>query len=226
MPVYNAPLLKVDVEETKRYAGLRNTEGFDDKTISEICEDALLLLDVRGIWKIYDYDCEKNLVMSEPQFEVKGDSIIKHLSGCEKVACMAVTVGEKIEQTVTEEFRKGGYVYSMILDAAATTAVEQAADELEKVIAAATEKEGYKMRWRYSPGYGDWSLTEQKDFFQITDAKEIGMRLSPLLMLMPRKSITAIIGLEKSASDKKISGEKHSCEICDKQDCPARKIDD
>lgn len=226
MPVYNAPLLEIDAEETKRYAGLRKAENFDEKTIAEICEDALLLLDVRGIWKIYDYDCEKNLVLSEPNFEVKGDSIVKHLSGCEKVACMAVTVGEKIERQVTEEFRKGGYVYSMILDAAATTAVEQAADAMEKVIATDTAKEGYKMRWRYSPGYGDWSLTEQKKFFKITDAKEIGMRLSPALMLIPRKSVTAIIGLEKVTADKKVSGKKHSCETCDKKDCAARRIDD
>ena len=226
MPIYNAPLLKIDVEETKRYAGLRKSESFDEKTISDICEDALLLLEVRGIWKIYNYDCEKNLVMSEPQFEVEGNSIVKHLSGCEKVACMAVTVGDKIERQVTEEFRKGGYVYSMILDAAATTAVEQAADELEKAIAAESAKEGYKMRWRYSPGYGDWSLTEQKKFFKITDAKEIGMRLSPAMMLMPRKSVTAIIGLEKVSVDKKISDKKKTCEVCDKADCPARKIDE
>ena len=172
MPIYNAPLLKIDAEETRRYAGLRKSENFDDETISNICEDALLYLDVRGIWEVYDYDSENNLVLSEPNFEIKGDSIVKHLSGCEKVVCMAVTIGEKIEQEITDEFRKGGYVCSMILDAAATTAVEQAADAMEKVIAQNTAKDGYKMRWRYSPGYGDWSLTEQKKFFKFTFIKQ------------------------------------------------------
>ena len=223
MPIYNAPLLKIDVEETRRYAGLRKSENFDDKTISDICEDALLYLDVRGIWEIYDYDSENHVVLSEPNFEIKGNSIVKHLLGCEKVVCMAVTIGEKIEHEITDEFRKGGYVCSMILDAAATTAVEQAADAMEKVIAQNTAKEGYKMRWRYSPGYGDWSLTEQKKFFKITNAKSIGMRLSPALMLMPRKSITAIIGLEKISADEEISNVKHTCENCDKTDCPMRK---
>ena len=224
MPIYNVPLLKIDADETRRYAGMRNTEGFDDKMIADICDDALLLLDVRGIWKIYDYDTEKKLVLSDPNFEIKGDSIIKHLAGCEKVACMALTVGDRIEQEVTDEFRKGGYVCSMILDAAATAAVEQAADEFEKIIAQETAKDGYKMRWRYSPGYGDWSLTEQKTFFKIADAKEIGMRLSPMMMLMPRKSITAIIGLEKVSADKKVcESEKNSCEVCDNEDCLARK---
>ena len=225
MPIYNAPLLKIDAEETRRYAGLRNAGNFDDKTISDVCEDAILLLDVRGIWKVYDYDCEKNLVLSDPIFEIKGDSIKKHLSGCEKVACMALTVGEKIERSVTEEFRKGGYVYSMILDAAATAAVEQAADAMEKVIALEAAKESYKMLWRYSPGYGDWALTEQKNFFKITDAKEIGMRLSPAMMLIPRKSVTAIIGLKKITANEKISDDsKKSCATCEQENCPARKI--
>ena len=224
MPIYNAPLTKIDVEETRRYAGLKKSASFDNKTIEEICEDALLYLDVRGIWEIYDYDSEKNIVLSNPNFEVKGESIIKHLSGCEKVACMAVTIGEKIEQEITDEFRKGGYVCSMILDAAATTAVEQAADAMEKIISQNIEKNGYKMRWRYSPGYGDWSLTEQKKFFKITNAKEIGMRLSPALMLMPRKSVTAIIGLEKISVEKNFVDEKNSCENCNKIDCPMRKI--
>lgn len=224
MPMYNAPILKIDIAETRRYAGMRNTADFDDEMLESFCEDARLLLDVKGIWKIYDYDCEKNLVMSEPTFEVKGESIIKHLQGCEKVICMAVTVGEKIEQEVTKEFKNGGYVCSMIMDAAATAAVEQAANEMEKVIAQEIAKDGYKKIWRYSPGYGDWSLNEQKDFFKISDAKEIGMRLSPMLMLMPRKSITAIIGLKKVTGDENISDKKNSCEDCDKTDCQARKI--
>ena len=225
MPIYNAPLLKIDAAETRRYAGMRNTAEFDDEMIESICEEARLLLTVKGIWQIYGYDCEKNLVLSSPKFKIEGESIEKHLQGCEKAVCMAVTVGDRIEQEVTAEFKKGGYVCSMILDAAATCAVEQAADAMEKVIAQEVSKEGYKTIWRYSPGYGDWSLHEQRDFFKITGAKEIGMHLSPMLMLMPRKSITAIIGLKKISADEKNSKqEKNSCATCDKTDCEARKI--
>ena len=223
MPIYNAPILKINAAETRRYAGMRNTAEFDDEMIDEMCEESRLLLDVKGIWKIYDYDCAKNLVLSEPVFKIQGDSIEKHLQGCEKVVCMAVTVGDKIEQEVTKEFKNGGYVSSMIMDAAATAAVEQAADEMEKVIEQEISKEGYKKIWRYSPGYGDWSLNEQKEFFHITDAKEIGMRLSPMLMLMPRKSITAIIGLKKVSADEKIADKKNSCADCEQTDCPARQ---
>ena len=224
MPVYNAPILKIDAAEVRRYAGLRKAQNFDEKNISEACEEALIFLETRGIWKIYDYDCENKIVLSEPNFKIVGDSIVKHLNGCEKVVCMAVTVGEKIEQEVTKKFQDGEYVSSVLMDAAATAAVEQAADSMEKTIALKTSKESYKMRWRYSPGYGDWDLNQQKKFFEIIGAEEIGMSLSAAMMLIPRKSVTAIIGLEKIISDKNISAQKkNSCLTCAKKDCPARK---
>ena len=222
MPVYNAQILEISAAETRRYAGLKNAKNFDEKNISAACDEALLLLQVRGIYKIYDYDCENQIVNSAPNFKISGNSIIKHLAGCEKVACIAVTVGENIENEVTKKFDAGEYVSSVLLDAAATAAVEQAADELEKYIAREVAKESLKMRWRFSPGYGDWKLENQKKFFYVTGAPEIGMTLTESLMLVPRKSVTAIIGLEKNFSENKNVRQKKSCANCSKLDCIAR----
>ena len=224
MPIFNAPILKIDAAETRRYAGLKNAQNFDEKNIADACADALLMLDVRGVWKIYDYDCKSRVVKSEPEFLVEGASIVKHLTGCEKVACMAVTVGENVEREVTKNFSAGNYVASVLLDAAATAAVEQAADALEKVIAREVAKESFKMRWRFSPGYGDWNLDNQREFFKITGATEIGMSLSSALMLIPRKSVTAIIGLEKITAGKNFHSTKKTCANCGKIDCPARNV--
>ena len=222
MAIYNAQILEISAAETRRYAGLKNAKNFDEKNISAACDEALLLLQVRGIYKIYDYDCQNQIINSAPPFKISGNSIIKHLAGCEKVACLAVTVGENIENEVTKKFDAGEYVSSVLLDAAATAAVEQAADELEKAIAREVSKESFKMRWRFSPGYGDWQLDNQKKFFYVTGAAEIGMALTESLMLVPRKSVTAIIGLEKITSGDKNIKQKNSCATCNKIDCPSR----
>ena len=216
MPIYNAQILEIDAAETRRYAGLKKATNFDEKNILDACEEAILLLNVRGIYKIYDYDCENQIINSTPNFKIVGNSIVKHLAGCEKVACIAVTVGENIELEVTKKFDAGNYVASVLLDAAATAAVEQAADELEKAIAREVAKESLKMRWRFSPGYGDWKLENQKKFFYVTGAPEIGMTLTESLMLVPRKSVTAIIGLEKVFADTKNIKHKKTCANCDR----------
>ena len=218
--IYNAQILEVDAAETRRYAGLRKAEDFGEKNIADACAEALILSEVRGAWELYDY---KNCtVWSEPPFTIAGNSIIKHLDGCEKVICMAVTVGAAIEQEINKKFERGEYLASVLLDAAATAAVEQAADLMEKNFAAKFSKEGYKMRWRFSPGYGDWDLTAQEKLFKISGAEQIGISLTSALMLEPRKSVTAIIGLEK-VSAQKISSHKKDCSGCDKIDCPMRK---
>ena len=220
MPIYNARLTSIDVVETRRYAGLAKAENFSEQNILEACEEAGLLIEVRGIWRMYDYEAARQAIDSEPEFVIEGRSIGKHLEKCEKVVCMAVTVGEAIEREVTAKFRTGKYVPAMLLDAAATSAVEQAADQMEQAIKQVVEREGFKMRSRYSPGYGDWALTQQKELFRVSGASEIGMRLSAAMMLMPRKSITALVGLTKSSAQSDIK--MHDCAACDKLDCPMR----
>ena len=221
MPIYNARIVEVDAAETRRYAGLRKAQDFGEKNIRDACAEILLLANVRGVWEIYDYESSSHVVKSEPPFTIVGNSIIKHLAGCEKVICMAVTVGEEIEREVTKKFERGDYLASVLLDAAATAAVEQAADEMEKHFALTFARDGFKLRWRFSPGYGDWALTEQPKLFAAASAEQIGLSLSSAFMLEPRKSVTAIIGLER-VTTKKSSYTKNSCATCDKIDCLAR----
>ena len=83
------------------------------------------------------------------------------------------------------------------------------------------------MRWRFSPGYGDWPLEDQLDMIRLTEAYKIGLSLSTSLMLIPRKSITAIIGLYKETTSQAKEKTNHTtkgCANCNKLDCPARKL--
>jgi len=218
--IYNAQILEIDAAEVRRYAGLKKAQNFGEKNIADACAEALLLIEVRGVWNIYDY--KNQVVESKPPFTIAGNSIIKHLAGCEKVICMAATVGFDIEREINKKFERREYLSSVLLDAAATAAVEQAADLMEKNFAAKFSKDGYKMRWRFSPGYGDWELTAQEKLFKISGAEQIGMNLTSAFMLEPRKSITAIIGLEKFSAQKN-SPHKKDCATCNKLDCPMRK---
>lgn len=224
MPIYNAPILKVNPKETRRYAGLQRAMDFDEKMIEAACEDARLLANPRSIWQLYDYDCLTGTVLSSPRFQVTGKSITKHLAGCEQVILLAATVGEEIEHEVTKRFEEGTYTSSVLLDAAATTAIEQVADALERAIEPDLSRKGWAMRWRFSPGYGDWPLEQQPELIRLSHGEEIGISLSESLMLIPRKSITAIIGLFKNTKNPTSTDVPHGCASCGKKDCPSRKI--
>lgn len=222
MPIYNAPLPNVDVAETRRYAGLKRA-AFDEEKIRQAADEAALLAAPRGIWQQYPYDSERHTVLSVPAFPIVGRSIEKHLHGAEAVIVLAATVGEAIEEAVTEHFNAGRYAYAVLLDAAATAAVEQVADAMEKTMRPAALRQGYTMRWRYSPGYGDWPLTEQPHLVRLSRAEEIGIHLTESLMLWPRKSITAIIGLVKKDAGTPSKPSPSGCAVCTKTDCLARR---
>lgn len=213
--------MDIDTAETRRYAGLRKSE-FPQSTIEDACLEGRLLAQPKGIWELYPYDYATHTVLAEKPFTLQGDRIIKHLAGCKQVIIMAATVGEDIEDAVTSYFSEGKYAYSTILDAAATTAVEQVADAMEKHIQSQIGRQGLSMKWRFSPGYGDWPIEQQPDMLRLSQADKIGIHLTDSMMLVPRKSITAIIGLYNQQAATTCTAQKHSCETCDKQDCPAR----
>ena len=222
MPIYTPSLLSVDAAETRRYAGLAKAE-FDESSIAAACEEAALLAAPRARWELYDYDCETGRVASAPPFAIQGNSIRKHLAGTERVVFLAATIGEAVEDAVTRHFDEGRYAHSVLLDAAATAAVEQVCDACETMLRPQFAKEGFSMRWRFSPGYGDWDVHAQPDLLRLTQAETIGVSLTESFMLRPRKSVTAVIGLLRGGADAGKDAPK-GCAVCPKRDCPFRQV--
>lgn len=221
MPIYNALLQDIDTKETRRYAGLRQSE-FPEELIEEACMEARLLAQPKGMWTLYDYDDVAHTVLSDEPFTLQGESIAKHLKGCSKVIFLAVTVGDTVEEAVTKHFSEGKYAFSTLLDAAATTAVEQIADSMEKYLQMQMARQGLEMKWRFSPGYGDWDIHQQTGVLALSNGADIGISLTESMMLTPRKSITAVIGLYHKVQECRSKGKKHDCSRCAKIDCQFR----
>ncbi len=214
MPTYNPALTYIDINETKRYAGLAASE-FPIELIKQACTEAQLLAKPKAIWQVYTYDPEKAVIMGQEPLAIQGLAIIKHLSTAIKLVILAVTIGEQLETTVSQHFAKGEYSAGLLLDAAGTTAVEMAADQISHIIGQQAANGGLLSISRFSPGYGDWNITVQPKILKLTQAEEIGLTTTPTCMLLPRKSVTAVIGLIPHNSYQEASTE------CQHQDCSA-----
>ena len=223
MPIYNAPILAVDPVETRRYAGLQKAEDFKQELIDNACQEAQLLIQPKGIWQIYDYNAESQTVYNQDhtvEVKLQGKSIGKHLQKACQVVIMSATIGEDIEDQVTRSFEEGKYSFSMLLDAAATTAIEEVADGMEKNIFNVVKRQGLAMTWRFSPGYGDFDICYQEPVVRMLNcAKTIGLTLTDSFMMTPTKSVTAVIGISTQKERCPISG----CEVCTKKDCEYRR---
>ena len=85
------------------------------------------------------------------------------------------------------------------------------ADNFEKDLRKEVEAEGRFLTDRFSPGYGDLPLTAQRQLCEALDTgRRIGLSLSPSLLMIPGKSVTAILGI----SDEPKPLRRRGCESC------------
>ena len=218
--IYRPILTAIDRSEMKRYAGIRNGQQFPEKIIDEAASLVLTLKSPQTVWSLYPYDCEKGVVGTDDKYIIASKSLRKHLANAEQVIFLAATVGEMVEEAASTAFARGDYTLGLLIDAAATAAVEQTADALETLLAGKFQGQGLKMTFRFSPGYGDWDLREQAKVVVLANAEAIGITLTDSLMLTPRKSITAIIGL---CPDYMEETSAKGCQNCEKLDCEMRR---
>ena len=120
----------------------------------------------------------------------------KNLSGCTMIYTFAVTLGLQIDRTIAKlAVSSPGKAFAV--DALASAYAESAAETLSQMFQAELP-EGFTLVPRFSPGYGDLSLSVQPDILQALEAtKHTGITLGTNLLMTPRKSITAIQGVKQ-----------------------------
>lgn len=149
-------------------------------------------------------------------FSVESAHLAVNLRGCEYAVLFAATLGMDSEL----QHRRAAVVSSVksyVYDAMGSAAVEAFCDLICDRIAANHPQ--YKLRPRFSPGYGDFSLVHQKKFLDVLDAnRKIGVALSEGMLMIPQKSVTAVVGLSKTGCNRAVP----NCENCADRDCEFR----
>jgi hypothetical protein len=129
-------------------------------------------------------------------FAIASGQVAKLLARSKLAVCFAVTVGSALDETISGRMRNGDMLAAVILDAIGSETADAAADELHwKIISRSAEAGGLSVTPRFSPGYGDWPLTVQKDLLAACGGDLIGIAVTPSSLMIPRKSVSAVFGL-------------------------------
>jgi hypothetical protein len=162
----------------------------------------------------------KDFIELEQGVRFTSGKVTKYVKDATHIGIFLVTIGEGIEKAAGE-FTKGkepleGY----LLDRIGSFAVESLADTVEKRIRADYLTAGKSVSQRYSPGYCDWPIEEQRVLAKVMDFSKIGITLNESCMMSPKKSISAMLAI----ADNGIFNESGStCGFCDKKDCYYRR---
>lgn len=139
-------------------------------------------------------------------FVMQGQDIQKHLQGCTQVYLLGVTLGMQVEQQIrmAEATDMG---LAVLMDACASAYIEQFAEEGQAILQELTQQENLYTTGRYSPGYGDFPITSQPQLLGLLNAQRaIGLLVSGSGILLPRKSITAVIGIAEAPVTGRLAG--------------------
>ncbi|GAE90388.1 vitamin B12 dependent-methionine synthase activation domain-containing protein [Acetivibrio straminisolvens] len=179
----------------------KTTTVLDDdyrKSLMENINKGLMLCNTKGVFgtfKIAKRDEES--VELDNGVVLKSRSLSKLLSSSMDVVLMASTVGKEIVDRIVDEVNNKDAAFGVILDAVASETADAALDWMVDFINKMIRREGKKLtKMRYSPGYGDLPLSNQKLIFDVLNLERLGISITERFMLVPEKSVIAIAGVE------------------------------
>lgn len=206
------PECAVDRAEALRYLGYagQDVDAALEERIDGMFERCARTCDPAYVFRIFPARLgEKGVVLDGSGIVLAGADIARHLHGARFVAVMAATAGMASERELRRLSAANG-LDAMVFGAAASSIAEAASDACNAAIVSEARAAGLYTNWRYSPGYGDLPLDVQPAIVRALEAaKRLGLAVTPTNLLVPAKSVTALVGL----FDEK-QGDKRSCAGC------------
>ncbi len=209
------------VLEILRYMGCNDC---GDKALVKLAENAKNevsdALNNHAVWRYIEIKGISADTVDFGFFSLESQALAKHLKNCRYAAFMAATIGNGIDILI-KKHSVSSMSYAVAINAAGTSYIESYCDYVCDIIKEQTK--GYFPTSRFSPGYAELSIKCQKEIFSYLDAtKNTGIHLNESFMMMPSKSVCAIIGLGKRKEENERKCD-NKCLSCDNYSCDFRK---
>ena len=188
--------LPVDKNEVLHFAGVKVADEQMDSLLKESINEALPLLSYKVCFKTFDIN-NYNKKLDLGFCTTDSMALIKNLKNCKKIILFAATIGLNLDRLISR-YGKIHPAKAVVLQALGAERIEALCNAFCLDIESSDELKDMSLVPRFSPGYGDFPLTIQKDIFEaLNPSKYIGLSLNDSMLMSPSKSVTAIIGITK-----------------------------
>lgn len=214
--------MKLNQKEALRYLGFRGKPADADtaRMVEEIGGDFLKALAPKCVYKRYPAAVSADAVELDG-WRIESVKLARHLRGCKAVYLFAATLGVQADIRI-RRLSALNMSRGTVAHAVCNALIEDYCDEMQAKIAEAEAADGFYLKPRFSPGYGDFALESQKEIFsRLECAKRIGVTLTDTLLMVPFKSVTAVIGVTDAPECT-----YRKCQGCSNTDCEFRSADE
>ena len=139
--------------------------------------------------------------ISQRQLSLEGKLVIRDsllpslLPQAKELAVAVCTIGPRLEERATDYFNQGEPLRGTLLDGIGSAAVDLLMEEVCKFIASEASSRGYEASSPINPGMPGLPITEQGQWLKLVPAREIGVSLISSGIMVPRKSVSMVIGI-------------------------------
>lgn len=211
--------VRVPVEEALRYMKAANAEGEIRRMAEAAAETLEKRITPRWLWRACGIERRADeIFLPEAALTLPGTLAAKMLAESDTAVLLTVTLGAGFDR-LEKEWEARDMALAAVMDACGSAWTEAACDQAEAEIRARFP--GKYLTDRFSPGYGDLPLGLQGEFLRALDAgRKLGVTANASSLLLPCKSVTAVIGLSDRPQGARIRG----CGYCGlREKCEYRK---
>ncbi|MCX7816774.1 MAG: hypothetical protein N2317_04585 [Syntrophales bacterium] len=191
-----------DIYRRIGYSRFTSVSPEQKRWIDEAIEEALVHITLRGAFRIVPVVIEEpeRILLPEGDF-FASSKLVSFLGDVEEICLMGATAGEQIIRAIEGETARGNLSRAVVFDAVASEIVDASLDWIMGYVNQGLRREGKRlMSYRYSAGYGDFSLENQAIVCRLLELERLGVRLTERFVLVPEKSVTALTGIIRESS--------------------------
>jgi hypothetical protein len=223
---YNPGISELEIVPDDVLDALRETDRSPGNPVvaetMQVFDQLPHISDIRGGYIVFD-DIEifrnEGTVRINDQMLTPQTKICGYMKNAEKLAVLICTAGVGFSRFSDKYNKEGDYLKGYITDTFGSIVVEKAIDYIQEKLEVEMRKQGMRITNRYSPGYCNWQLSDQRQLFELLPQNRCGISLSESCLMHPLKSVSGMAGIGKN-----VRKNRYACDICNNTTCIYRKV--
>jgi hypothetical protein len=141
------------------------------------------------------YEIYTTTELSQRQPMVRDSLLSSVLPHAKELAIAVCTIGPRLEKKVTDYTSQGEPLQGTLLDGIGSAAVDSLTEEVCKFITDEASSRGYEASSPINPGMPGLPIAAQWQLLKLVAAGEIGVSLTSSGVMVPRKSVSLVMGI-------------------------------
>ncbi len=162
------------------------------------------------------------IIYIEEGISLTSSKLVKTMNSCNEMIFFIATLGNGIEKEIARFTEENYLSKAYILDSMGSVTIENIVEEFYQDMSKQYKSEGREVTFRFSPGYCDWSIKDQRKIFNFLDSHPTGVELMKSCLMQPRKSISGIFGILPPGMYSSYSP-YNPCSECSRKNCAGRR---